>query len=49
MPTCVVKRLNQLGKGSDKKEHKSKLVFLDCLKCYYNWENEELNDMEGVV
>ena len=49
MPMDVIKRHKRLGKISYKKEHRSKLEFLDCLKCLYNWDNEELNDMEETI
>ena len=49
MPDRVLKLVNQWGQRSQREEVQNKLEFLNRLKQRYDWDNDDLEDDEGLV
>ena len=49
MPDCIIHLLNTWGRRSRKEGHKNKIECLNrhCMK--YDWDNDKLNEDEGLV
>ena len=49
MPDCAISQVNTWGKKYQEEEKKNKLEFLNCAKLQYNWDNDELEESEGLI
>jgi hypothetical protein len=49
IPDVVIKQVDQWGKKYQEEEKKNKLEFLNCKKLQYDWDNDELEEPEGVT
>ena len=49
VPDRVIKKVNQWGVRSKREEYGKKLKFLNRNRQKYDWDNDELNDEEGLV
>ena len=49
MPDRIIKLITRLGKKSKQSRTTDKLTFLNRHKAKFDWDNEELDDMDGLV
>ena len=49
MPDKVVGHMKDWGNNSKRKDHGKFLQFLNIIKEKYDWDNDELEELEGLV
>jgi len=49
MPDRVISQVNTWGKKYQEEEKKNKLEFLNCVQLQYDWDNDKLEESEGLI
>eukprot|EP00957_Ditylum_brightwellii_P138038 10523657-Ditylum_brightwellii.AAC.1 len=49
LPDCFISQVNAWGKKYQEEEEKNKLEFLNCKELQYDWDNDKLEESEGLI